>query len=57
MGADQSERGMKEGEVYGMTKNDLEELLLKAGFLIESEKKFMLGVNNLTIAKKKVEKP
>lgn len=47
---------MKEGEVYGMTKNDLEKLLLKAGFFIKSEKKFMLGVNNLTIAKKKVEK-
>ena len=55
--ADQSERGMKEGEVYGMTKKDLEELLLKVGFFVESEKKFMLGVNNLTIAKKKVGKP
>ena len=50
--ADQSERGMKEGEVYGLTKNELSELLSEAGFEITFKKKFMLGINNLTIAKK-----
>lgn len=50
--ADQSERGMKEGEVYGFTENELSELLSEAGFEITFKKKFMLGINNLTIAKK-----
>ena len=49
---DQSERGMKEGEVYGFTENELSELLSEAGFEITFKKKFMLGINNLTIAKK-----
>ena len=53
--ADQSERGMKKGEVYGITEKDLEELLSNTGFIIKFKKKFMLGVNNLTIAKKKAE--
>jgi len=48
--ADQSERGMKEGEVYGLTENELAELLSEAGFEITFKKKFMLGINNLTIA-------
>jgi ubiquinone/menaquinone biosynthesis C-methylase UbiE len=50
--ADQSERGMKEGEVYGINENELEKLLYQAGFKIEFKKKFMLGINNLTIAEK-----
>ncbi len=53
--ADQSERGMKIGEVYGMTEKDLEKILFKTGFTVISKKKFMLGVNNLTIAKKRLE--
>ena len=53
--ADQSERGMKEGEVYGLTENELSKLLSEAGFETILKKKFMLGVNNLTIAKKKSE--
>jgi SAM-dependent methyltransferase len=51
---DQSERGMKEGEVYGMTYDDLKKLLDKAGFRIEFHKKFMLGINNVLVSKKKV---
>lgn len=51
--ADQKERGMKEGEVYGMTEDNLRKLLSETGFEIEFKKKFMLGVNNLTIVKKK----
>jgi len=50
--ADQSERGMKEGEVYGMSENDLENLLSDTGFEVKIKKKFMLGINNLTIATK-----
>lgn len=53
--ADQSERGMKEGEVYGLTENELSKLLSEAGFETIIKKKFMLGVNNLTIVKKKSE--
>ena len=52
---DQSERGMKEGEVYGITEDNLGKLLSETGFEIEFNKKFMLGINNLTIAKKKSE--
>ena len=53
---DQSERGMKEGEVYGITYDDLRKLLSKSGFEIELHEKFMLGINNLVIAKKKSRK-
>lgn len=49
---DQSERGMKEGEVYGINEKELSKLLSEAGFEITLKKKFMMGVNNLTIAKK-----
>jgi ubiquinone/menaquinone biosynthesis C-methylase UbiE len=52
---DQSERGMKEGEVYGMTEDELRKLLSETGFEIKFTKKFMLGINNLTITKKKSE--
>ena len=52
---DQSERGMKEGEIYGMTEDELDKLLSKGGFEIKFKKKFMLGINSLTIVKKKSE--
>ena len=51
--ADQHERGMKEGEVYGFSEKELERLFLETGFEILFKKKFMFGINNLTIAKKK----
>lgn len=51
--ADQHERGMKKGEVYGFSEKELERLFLEAGFEILFKKKFMFGINNLTIAKKK----
>jgi len=51
--ADQAERGMKKGEVYGLTIKQLDNLLSESGFEIIFKKKFMLRVNNLTIAKKK----
>ena len=49
---DQSERGMKKGEVYGLTEKEISRLLSEAGFEITFKKKFMLGLNNLTMAKK-----
>ena len=53
--ADQYERGMKEGEVYGLTFPEIEKMLLNQGFDIVSKKKFMGGMNNLLIIKKKSE--
>lgn len=49
---DQRERGMKEGEVYGLTPKEIKELLNKTGFKIVMEKKFMFGFNRLSLAKK-----
>jgi len=51
--ADQKERGMGEGEVFGLTLKDIHGLLAGAGFLVLFEKKFMLGVNRITVAGKK----
>jgi len=50
--ADQRERGMKEGEVYGMTIKKIENILLNADLQIILKKKFMLGINLLLIVKK-----
>ena len=50
--ADQSERGMKEGEVWGLTRADVVRLLEEAGFVIHAQKRFMLGANLLTVAEK-----
>ena len=49
---DQHERGMIDGEVWGFTKKDLVELLVKNKFTVESIKPFMLGVNTIYIFKK-----
>lgn len=49
---DQKERGMKMGEVYGMTSKEVKQLLRNCNFEDIKEKKFMLGINNITIAKK-----
>jgi len=50
---DQHERGMKEGEVYGMTYLQVMECLNDAGFKIIETKKFMMGINSLYIGIKK----
>jgi ubiquinone/menaquinone biosynthesis C-methylase UbiE len=50
--ADQRERGMKEGEVCGMTSEEVRTLLQESGFKVKHEKLFMLGFNRLTIARK-----
>jgi ubiquinone/menaquinone biosynthesis C-methylase UbiE len=50
--ADQHERGMKDGEVYGMTVREVDDLLGEAGFENIHHERFMLGVNCLTTAEK-----
>lgn len=49
---DQRERGMKEGEVYGMPEEKVRRLLIGAGFVGISHKKFEFGLNTLYLAKK-----
>jgi SAM-dependent methyltransferase len=48
--ADQTERGMKPGEVYGLTSAAVRRLVQDAGFRIVEESTFMLGINRLTVA-------
>ena len=50
--ADQKERGMVAGEVYGLTRDEVRGLLTEAGFEIEHEARFMLGLNRLAVARK-----
>lgn len=47
---DQKERGMKEGEVYGLSRRQVEALLREAGFEVHLSRTFMLGINRLTVA-------
>jgi len=49
---DQRERGMKEGEVFGLTEKQVETLLEEAGFRTYYQARFMLRINRLTIAHK-----
>jgi len=51
--ADQKERGMGEGEVFGLTLKEIHDLLTEAKFYVLSEKTFMFGVNRITVAEKK----
>lgn len=48
--ADQAERQMKPGEVFGLTPGEVRNLLFEAGFGILSERKFMFGINRITVA-------
>ena len=50
--ADQTERGMKAGEVYGLTGRQVHELLKQTGFAPLKDRRFMLGLNRLTVAEK-----
>ena len=47
--ADQRERGMRPGEVFGFTSKELVDLFERAGFVLLSRRRFMLGVNCLYI--------
>lgn len=55
--ADQLERGMKAGEVHGMSRSEVRRLIEQAGFRIFSEQRFMLGLNLLVAATKPGEPP
>ncbi len=48
--ADQIERGMQPGEVYGLTRRQVDEHLTDAGFEPTSHRRFMFGMNLLTLA-------
>jgi ubiquinone/menaquinone biosynthesis C-methylase UbiE len=50
--ADQNERGMAQGEVFGFRQEEVRGLLRNAGFEIVMEKPFMLYINKITTAKK-----
>jgi SAM-dependent methyltransferase len=47
--ADQRERGMQPGEVYGFVSTDLIELFECAGFSLVLHRRFMLGLNGLYV--------
>lgn len=49
---DQSERGMKEGEVYGLNKKQIVSLFKDQGFYLSYDEGFMLNINRLYIFKK-----
>jgi SAM-dependent methyltransferase len=50
--ADQRERGMEEGEVWGFTRKELEGLLTGAGFRIAERNPFSWGLNELYVCSK-----
>lgn len=50
--ADQKQRGMAQGEVYGLTRDEVCRLLEEAGFNVILEKPFMLHINRLTAARR-----
>lgn len=47
--ADQRERGMQPGEVYGFTAAELVELFARCGFILVSQQRFMLGFNRVYV--------
>ena len=47
--ADQRDRGMQPGEVYGFTTQQLLELFKRAGFTLLSSRRFMLGLNGVYV--------
>ncbi len=49
---DQRERGMKEGEVFGLQVKEVTTLLEEAGFKIIYRERFMFSVNMVTVARK-----
>ena len=50
---DQSERGMIEGEVYGLSKDQMKKLADRGNFTIDKTVNFMFGINRLYILTKK----
>jgi SAM-dependent methyltransferase len=50
--ADQRERGMAEGEVFGFTAKQLVGLARRRGFTLSIRKRFMLGLNSIYVFQK-----
>ena len=48
--ADQTERGIQPGELWGMTRREVDGLLDNLGFEPRRHRRFMLGMNLLTVA-------
>ena len=53
--ADQKERGMKFGEVFGLTLKEVRYLLQEAGLAVVEGKRFMFYINTIFIEKKSAE--
>ena len=49
--ADQRERGMKPGEVYGFLPGEIIDLFASSGFTLASQKRFMCGLNRVYVFK------
>ncbi len=49
---DQHERGMKPGEVYGLTTGEIAELLQQTGFTLAKHERFLFKLNHLYIGEK-----
>ena len=47
---DQHERGMLEGEDYGLWDSEVRGLLAESGFQVEHRRRFVFGLNNLYVA-------
>ncbi len=47
--ADQRERGMRAGEVYGFTPAEIVDMFSRSGFTLSSQKRFMLGLNRVYV--------
>jgi hypothetical protein len=47
--ADQRDRGMQPGEVFGFTSWQLVDLFKRAGFTLLSRERFMLGLNQVYV--------
>jgi hypothetical protein len=50
--ADQRERGMTEGEIFGFTSDQLVELARRHGFTLLDRKRFMLRLNSIYVFQK-----
>ena len=47
--ADQRERGMKPGEVYGFSPSEIVDLFASCGFTLASQRRFMFGLNRVYV--------
>lgn len=49
---DQRDRGIEEGELWGMWPKEVKTLLQQTGFVVRLHKRFVYGLNNLFVAEK-----